>query len=303
MSKPIAVVIGATGAQGGSVARALLDKYHVRTLSRDPSKPAAQALVGLGIEVIKGDIADAAACAEVLKGAEFAFLVTQFWEALDAGKEEREGKTFVDAVAAAGVKHFVFSALENVTEVTNGRLTKVAHFDGKGKIMAYIKSKGIPAVFVLLACYMENLTSFFVPRPGPDGVLALTLPDMGGKLFNHVSVAETGKVVRAIDDQWEKYVGKEIPVVSELITVDDMCKKISDVLGVQVKYNPVPNEVFASFGFPGAEDLAEMFAFYRDGPIDRDPKTTLELFPEASNIETFAKNNKDSLLKAWGLAK
>lgn len=281
----------------------MAEKYQIKTLSRDPSKPAAKALADAGMEVIKGDIGDASSAHAILQGADFVFLVTQFWEALDKEKEYNEGKVFLDAVKASNVKRLVFSTLEDVTAVTEGKITGVHHFDGKGKLMAYAKSLNLPAVYVKLACYFENMMSFFVPRPNAEGKLAVTLPDMQGKPFNNVSVAETGMYVKAIDADWDKWVGKEIPLCSELITLDDMLKKMSDVLGVEVVYNPVPAEVFASFGFPGADDLAQMFVYYREGPIDRDPKISLELYPEAATTESWTRKNKDTILKAWGIQK
>lgn len=102
--------------------------------------------------MIKGDLTDAAAVAAALKDAKVVFLVTQFWESLSKEKELEDAKPFIDAVAASGAK-LVFSALENVTKLSGGKFTKVAHFDGKGLIADYIRSKGVPAVFVALAMY------------------------------------------------------------------------------------------------------------------------------------------------------
>lgn len=301
-AKPIALVIGATGVQGGSVANALLSDYHVRTLSRNPDKDAAKALAAKGVEVIKGDLTDIPAVTEALKGVDSVFLVTQFWEHFDKDREVAEAKPFIDAVAAAGVKHFVFSTLEHVSKVTGGRITKVKHFDGKGEITEYIQSKGIPCVFVYLAAYFENFLGFFKPNPAGDGTFALTLPDMGEKTCNFVSPADLGPAVANIFKHWDAYVGKHIPIVSENIKTGDLIVIFADVIGKPVKFNPVPYEVFAGFGFPGAEDLAEMFRFYADGPIDRDPTTFLALNPSAKKAREWAEAHKDGLLKAWGFA-
>jgi uncharacterized protein YbjT (DUF2867 family) len=145
------------------------------------------------------------------------FLVTDFWRDMNVAREEAEGKAFVDAVAATpSVKKFVFSALEDVTKATGGKLTKVAHFDGKGHIEEYIRSKGLPAVFVLVAAYMENWIGFFPPRKDEQGNYAVTLPDMGDAPYNQVSVAEMGGFVAAILKHWDEYVGKDVPLVSDL---------------------------------------------------------------------------------------
>jgi uncharacterized protein YbjT (DUF2867 family) len=284
------------------VARALAGDYHVRTLSRNPDSAAAQALAATGVEVLRGDISDAAAARAGLAGAEVVFLVTQFWEHFDMEREFREGKVFIDELAATpSVKKFVFSTLEDVAAATGGKITGVHHFDGKGKLTAYVKERGIRAVFIHMAAYMENPLGFFVPRPDAEGALLLTLPDMGGKPYNHVSVNDTGAVVAALLAHYDEYVGKIVPVVAELATMEDICATISRHIGRTVKYNPVPNAVFAGFGFPGAADLADMFAFYRDGPCDRDPATTLKLHPAALTGDAWVASNKAKLLKAWGL--
>jgi uncharacterized protein YbjT (DUF2867 family) len=299
MSKPIALVIGATGAQGGSVANALLDKYTVRTLSRNADKPAAKALAAKGIEVIQGDIANAAIVREALKGAEAVFLVTQFWETFDKDREVAEGKTFVDEVAAAGVKKFVFSALENVSRVTGGKITSVAHFDGKGQLLEYIREKHIPCAAILMAAYFENFLGFFVPRPNEDGTLTLTLPDMHGRPFNGVSVAETGLFVRGIFDRFDEFVGKETPLCTDDSTLEQVAETLSRAVGKTVKFNGVPYDVFASFGFPGAKDIAGMFQFYAEGPCDRSTAASKALCPSASNLEKWASAHKAELEAAW----
>jgi uncharacterized protein YbjT (DUF2867 family) len=276
--------------------------YHVRTLSRKVGSPAAVALKALGVEVIQGELSDPVAVRAALSGAEAVFLVTQFWEHFDMEREFKEGAAFIDELAATpSVKKFVFSTLEDVTAVTGGAITSVHHFDGKGRLTAYVKAKGVPAVFVHMAAYLENWVGNLKPRPGADGTLVVTLPDMSGKPYNVVSVAETGKFVRPIFDNYESYVGKTIPLVSDLSPLEDQLAAIGAVLGRKVVYNPVPNAVFAGFGFPGAADLAGMFAFYRDGPIDRDPTTARALFPGASNTAAWAAANRAALSKAWGL--
>jgi len=237
------------------------------------------------------------------------FLVTQFWESFSAEAEFNEGKAFIDAVHAASQAavaagkapiKLVFSTLENVTRVTEGRITRVAHFDGKGRIAEYAKTlPGLSMVCTMLAAYLENFLTFFTPRPGPDGTLAITLPDMGGKPCNFVSVEETGHFVAAILRNWSTYEGRDIPLVSELAPTGDVIAAISDEVGIKVVFNPVPYEVFATFPFPAAEDLAEMFRYYADGPIDRDPTTALALFPGASNAKAWAAAHKDAIRAAW----
>ena len=130
MSKKTILVFGATGAQGGSVARHLLSRgqYAVRAITRKPDAPAAQALRELGAEIVQGDLDDMASLRKALEGVYGVFGVTNFWEHFS--KEETQGRNLVTAVAAADVKHFVFSTLPPIAKATNGAL-KSPHFDLK----------------------------------------------------------------------------------------------------------------------------------------------------------------------------
>lgn len=176
----------------------------------------------------------------------------------------------------------------------------MAHFDGKGRVTDYAKTvPGLHAVYVMLAAYLENFTTFFVPRAGPDGALAITLPDMGAAPCNFVAVEETGHFVAAILRNWAAHEGKEIPLVSEQVGTGAAIAAISEAVGIPVKFNGVPCAVFASFPFPAAEDLAEMFRFYAEGPCDRSTKTALELYPAASGVKAWATAHKDAIVAAW----
>ena len=170
------LVVGATGAQGGSVARALLsrDRFDVRALTRKPDSPAAQALRDLGAEIVQGDLDDIESLSAALEGCYGVFGVTNFWEHFD--KEKEQGRHLVEAVAAANVKHFVFSTLPPIANATNGAL-RSPHFDLKAEHEDYARSLGIPATFVHVPFYFENFLYFFPPRPADDGAYAQDVAD------------------------------------------------------------------------------------------------------------------------------
>ncbi|XP_032982847.1 nmrA-like family domain-containing protein 1 isoform X1 [Rhinolophus ferrumequinum] len=148
-SKKVIAVFGATGAQGGSVARAILEseKFAVRALTRDVTRSNALVLRDLGAEVVKGDLNDEASVEAALKGTYGAFVVTSFWDHHSKEKEVCQGKLVADAAKRLGLQHVVYSGLENVKRLTGGKL-EVGHFDGKGEVEEYFWSIGVPMTSV-----------------------------------------------------------------------------------------------------------------------------------------------------------
>jgi hypothetical protein len=182
----ILTVFGATGVQGGSVIRAVLadpvlsKTFKIRAVTRDASKPSAQALAQQheGIEVVSADMDSPASLAAALKDSHTVFLVTlpDMVTGAPAGTETRHGKNVADAAKAAGVQHLVFSSLINVTEASGGKLPHVAHFDSKAHVEKYIREQGIPATFIQPGYYMTNFTNLGLLRKGEDGSYTLAGP-------------------------------------------------------------------------------------------------------------------------------
>lgn len=131
------------------MARAMLEgkKYVVRALTQDVTQPKVQVLRDLGAEVVKGDLNDKASVEAALKGAYGAFLVTNTWDHFSKEKEVCQGKVVADVAKSQGLKHVVYSGLENVKRLTNGKL-EVLHFDGKGEVEEYFWSIGVPMTSV-----------------------------------------------------------------------------------------------------------------------------------------------------------
>jgi len=119
---------------------------------------------------------------------------------------------------------------------------------------------------------------------------------------NFVGVSDLGPAVAGILRDWSAFEGKNVPIVAWTSTLGDFVKLAAEVTGKPLVFNGVPASVFASFGFPGAEDLAQMFEAYGEpGLLDRDPKTFLALNPGAKQARAWLEANKDALIKAWGL--
>ena len=289
------LVIGATGAQGGSVARALLsrNRFDVRALTRKTDSPAAQALRELGAEIVQGDLDDPASLRAALEGVYGVFGVTNFWEHFD--KEAVHGRNLVEAVAAANVQHFVFSTLPPVEKATNGAL-KSPHFDIKAEHEELARSLGIPATFIHVPFYFENFLYFFPPRPAGDGTYQFGFPQ-GDTPLAAMSAADVGLIVAPVFEQPETYIGKTLKLAGDEIPAAEYAAAMGRATGLDVKYAYMPREAFAALGFPGAEDLADMFEFYRLHIPSRakDIEACRSLAPELQSFEAWVTKNADKL--------
>ncbi|KAL3848421.1 hypothetical protein ACJMK2_019279 [Sinanodonta woodiana] len=297
-SKKIVVVFGASGAQGGSVARALLQNpsFAVRAVTRDLDGKGAQELKKLKIDVVKGDIDDQESLKKVVAGAYGCFLVTNYWEHLDANRELQQGKNVVDACKATGIKHLVFSGLENTEG--SGVAGPVPHFDAKGKIEDYIQKSGISYTSTRLSFYSENFLSFFPPRKIAENKYAVSVP-MGNKPLFVISVNDLGPCVAEIFKDPSKYNGKRIGLAGDELTVDQVCAILSKHLKPkQFENTKTSYEDFAKLGFPGAAELAYMFHFYQLKDNLRDVALTKKLNPKVLSFDAWVQANKDKLNQA-----
>ena len=288
------LVTGATGAQGGSVARHLLRNgaYAVRCLTRNPDSEKATALKGAGAEIVRGDLDDPASLRAALDGCQAVFGVTNFWEHFD--REYAQGMNLIDAVAeAGGVEHFVFSTLPSYKKISGGEL-EAPHCDIKGQLEEETQERGLPATFVHVAFYYENFLTFFPPQKQADGTFAFGFPQGDTPLATY-AVEDTGGVVAAILEQPEAYRGKTVGVVGDDLPPAEYARTMTRVLGKPVIYNCVPREVFAAFGFPGAEDLANMFDVQRRFIPNRaaDLAESRRLYPAMQTFEAWLSANKD----------
>jgi uncharacterized protein YbjT (DUF2867 family) len=287
------LVIGATGAQGGSVARHLLSgsDFSVRCLTRDPGSEKAQALAKAGAEVFKGDLENPESLDAALKGCYGVFGVTNFWEHFD--KEYEQGINLVDAVERAGVEHFVFSTLPYVNKITRGEF-EVPHFDIKGRLEEYTRSLGINATFVSVAFYYENFLNFSPLQKQEDGSYAFGFPQ-GDTRLAAVAVEDLGGVVKTIFERPSEFKGRIVGVVGDDLPPAAYADAMTRILGKKVVYNYIPRDVFASFDFPGADDLANMFEYNRLHIPNRreDLEESRSLYPKLQSFESWLTANKD----------
>lgn len=306
--KKIIAVFGATGAQGGGLARAILNdpnsEFTVRAVTRDPQSDKAKELARMGAEVVAADIDDTASIRKALEGAYGAYFVTFFWAHFSAEKEDAEAKNMADAAKGAGLKHVIWSTLEDTRKwvpLTDNRMPtlqgkyKVPHFDAKGAADHYFTDAGVPTTFLLASFYWENLIYFGAgPQKGPDGVLAITFP-MGDKKLSGIGSEDIGKCAYGIFKKGTSLVGKRIGLAGGEPTCKQMASSLTKVLGQEVKYNDVTPEMYRGFGFPGADDLGNMFQFYRDFEEvctkTRDISYTKELNPSLQSFDEWLADN------------
>jgi uncharacterized protein YbjT (DUF2867 family) len=275
--KKIIAVVGATGAQGGGLVRAILNDpsggFAARAITRNAGSDKAQALAKTGAEVVAADVDDVESLKKVFNEAYAAFCVTFFWEHMSPEKEKQHAKNMVEAAKQAGVKHVIWSSLDdtrNWVPLSDDRMPtlmneyKVPHFDAKGEANKYFTESGVPTTILNTVFYWDNFIYFGLgPKKGPDGKLALTFP-MADKKFPAIAAEDIGKCAYGIFKNGEKYIRKTVGIAGGHLTGEQMAKGFSDALGKEVVYNPVTPEMFRGFGFPGAEDMGNMFQFKQE---------------------------------------
>ena len=248
------------------------DEYIIRAVTRYPKSEKAKAIESLVDEVVEADLNDEESIVKAFDGCYGAFIVTNYWETMDVEKEMEQLRNAKEAIKKAGLAHVVISTLEDTREFVNNSDSKdswttphegmyVPHLDGKGKVTQECLDEGIPATYLYTSFYMENFFTTLKPsRQSDKGPYALTMP-MGDSKLAMVAVADIGKMACAIL-QDPTLIGKKVGVSSESMTVKEIADIFTKVTGKEVVYNKLPWNIFASFGFPGADDLANMFRFF-----------------------------------------
>ncbi|KAM6165483.1 nmrA-like family domain-containing protein 1 isoform 1-T1 [Erethizon dorsatum] len=290
--KKLVVVFGATGAQGGSVARTLLEDgtFRVRVVTRNPGQKAAKELRLQGAEVVQGDQDDKASMELALTGAHAAFIVTNYWENCSQEQEVKQGKLLADLAKRLGLHYVVYSGLENIKKLTAGRLA-AGHFDGKGEVEEYFRDIGVPMTSVRLPCYFENLLSYFLPQRAPDGKSYLLNLPMGDIPMDGMAVSDLGPVVLSLLKMPQEYVGQNIGLSTCRHTAEEYAALLTRHTGKTVHHTKITPEDYEKLGFPGACDLANMFRFYTLKP-DRNIELTLRLNPKARTLDQWLKQHK-----------
>jgi uncharacterized protein YbjT (DUF2867 family) len=298
--KKVIAVIGATGQQGGGLVKAILDDpsggFKARALTRHPSK--ASSLESEGADVVKFDMDDPSTHGPALEGAFGLFVVTNYWEHFSVEKEKAQAKSIAEAAEKAGVKHIIWSTLEGTNEFFDSleeseRPNKlgdyyVPHFDGKHECDAYFPAKKTTKLYT--SVYLENLAGMV-----QDGVLC---NNMGDSPLPVIATEDIGKCAYGIFKAGHKYMGKDVYIAGDVLSCDNMMRIAWDVTGREFEYQAVDRETYASFGFPGANDLANMFYFKvknEDFVKNRDPEKAKELNPKLQSAREWMEKHAKTM--------
>ncbi len=305
--RPVIAVFGATGAQGGGLARALLRdpwrRFGVRALTRQPAARAARALAQTGAEVVPADLDRPGTLAAALDGAYGVFGVTDFWEHFNPERELRQAQQLASAAARAGVRHVVWSTQEDTRGGAGPWV--VPQMDAKGQADAFFHA--LPTTYLLPSFYWDNFIHLGLhPQREPDGQLHWPLP-LGGARLSGIAAEDIGHCVAALFVQGEAVIGRRIGLAGEQLTGAQMAEVLSRVLGEPVRHRAVPPAAFGRQPFPGAAEMARMFAYQQAEEARycaaRDPTMAHALHPGLLGFAQWAQDRADELRHLCGAPK
>jgi uncharacterized protein YbjT (DUF2867 family) len=311
-SEKIIAVVGATGKQGGGLVRAILNDpesgFAARALTRNPDSEKARALAALGAEVVAADTDDEESLRRAFDGAWGAFCVTFFWDHFSPEKELAHAGNMARAAKATGVGHVIWSTLEDTRKwvpLNDDRMPtlmgkyKVPHCDAKGEADQFFSALGLPVTFLLTSFYWDNFVHFGMgPQPGHSSELAITFP-LDDKKLPGIAAEDIGRCALGIFKRPQEFIGRTVGIAGEHLTGEEMAARLTHALGRPVRYNAVPPEVYRSLGFPGAEELGNMFQFKRDFNDyfcgARSVEFSRSLNPALQSFEEWLGRNKDRI--------
>ena len=273
--RPIIAVIGATGVQGGGLAEAILGgreaPFQLRALTRQPESKRARELAERGAQVVPCDLDDPDSVAAAFEGAHGAFAVTNFWEHFSPERELAQAYNIAGAARRSGVKHVVWSTLEDTrlrVPLSDNRMPtllgryKVPHLDAKGEADQYFRD--LPVTYLRTSFYWDNLIRFGMePQRDSQGGLSFVLP-MGDRKLPGISGADIGACAYGVFGGGADYVGRTVGIAGEHLTGEEMAQGLSVALGEPVRHVDLPHREYAQLQFPGAADLANMFQYKHD---------------------------------------
>lgn len=269
------LVGGATGKQGGAVARHLLDRgFHVRALTRHPDQPAARALADRGAEIAQGDLGDRASLDRALAGAYGAFSVQNFYEA-GYDNEIRQGKTFADAAQAAGVQHFVYSSVGGAE-----RATGVPHFESKWRVEEYLRTLDLAATVLRPVFFMDNWLR------SKDAILGgqIAQPLSPGSSLQQIAVDDIGRFAALAFSHPDEWIGRAVEIAGDALTMTQVAQTFSRLLDREVKYVQVPWEAFEK---QAGEELTLMYRWFESAGYQADIEALRKTCPQLSSLESF----------------
>jgi uncharacterized protein YbjT (DUF2867 family) len=278
--EPLILVCGATGKQGGAVARSLLERgFRVRALTRDPQKPEAQALAEQGAEVVQGDMEDRSAVDQVLiEGVYGVFSVQNFWETGYDG-EVQQGKTVADAARAAGVDHFVYSSVGSAH-----RKTGIPHFESKREIEEHVRQIGLPFTIFRPTFFMQNWE--WTREMILGGTLAQPLdPD---KPLQQVAAEDIGAFAAIAFENPDSWIGREVDLAGDEQSMSEIAETFGRVIGREVSYYQVPWDQFEE---QMGEEATLNLRWINDVGYEADIAALRQEYPELTSFERYLRTH------------
>jgi uncharacterized protein YbjT (DUF2867 family) len=254
--------------------------------------------------VVAADIDDAAAVRRAFEGVHGAYCVTFFWAHFSPEKELAEVRTMAEAARATGLKHVVWSTLEDTRrwmKLDDPRMPtlmgkyKVPHFDAKGEADQIWRDAGVPTTFLLTSFYWDNLIHFGMgPKRGADGKLAFVMP-MGDRPLPGIAAEDIGRCAHGVFRRGQEFIGRTVGISGGHLTGGQMAASLTRALGQEVVYQAVSPATYRGFGFPGSDDLGNMFQFKHDFNEDfcraRSVEFSRSLNPALQSFDTWLAAN------------
>ena len=259
------LVTGATGKQGGAVARHMLaHEWSIRALTRDPESRAAKALADLGAELARGDLEDPASLHAAVRGVYGVYSVQDFWS-VGAKREVTQGKNLADAAKNASVEHFVYSSVGGAD-----RNTGIDHWESKWEIEKHIRKLGLPATILRPAAFMEGYYSEPVELAILQG--KLMFPIRADKSYQTIATSDIGAFVALGFDRPKEFIGLELEIAGSELTNPQAAEVFTRVLGKPVEFQELP--------IPDGKEWYQMFRWFNDAGFQADIAGLRKRYPE-----------------------
>jgi uncharacterized protein YbjT (DUF2867 family) len=272
------LVIGATGQQGGAVARHLLSRgWVVRGFVRDLDKPAARTLANRGAALVRGNLDDPASIRAAMEGMYGVFSMQTQPESSGVWGETQQGKTVAEIASAAGVDHLVYSSVGGAE-----RDTGIPHFESKWQIEQHIRKLGLPATIFRPAFFAENFAAFLGPKL-VDGTLVVRLPIHQETTLQMIAVDDIGAFVADAFDNPREYLGQELELAGDELDGTGLVEVFGRITGLPTQYVEQPIAEIRAFN----ADAAAMFEWFDESGYQADIAALRRRRPDLCTLETW----------------
>eukprot|EP00741_Cyanophora_paradoxa_P012974 tig00020660_g12530.t1 len=301
---PLVLVAGATGRQGGSVCQHLLARgtFRVRAMSRNPNSPKAHFLRDCGAEVVFGDLENQESLSVAMRDAYGVFSAQLYGDGVSWEQGIEQGKRLVAVAKSLGVKHFVYSTLDDATEGSVSQASN-ANPEARAIVERYAITQGLSVTIINPSFYYENVLDPWHWRITADGVYVISLP-MGQRPFYMFSVDDLGGIVAKVFERPDEYVGKAIGVAGDFLSGPQLVRVFMNVTGKAARYEEITYESLRTSGIPGASEKADIFRFFEEFPVQRDIVASRMIYPQLMTWRKWLRKSgyqgptKDEILRA-----